>query len=88
MKSIKDFPRWALPEGFIGKTFKGAVVVDLLQTLDNAANGPLRDVKYPDYNLTRINRLERSGNPDLSGNQKIFATKAQRHERFYFVILS
>jgi len=30
------------PEGFIGKAFKGAAVVDLLQSLDNAANGALR----------------------------------------------
>ena len=31
------------PEGFTGKTFKGAAVVNLLQALDNAANGPLRE---------------------------------------------
>ena len=30
------------PEVFIGKAFKGAAVVDLLQALDNAANGRLR----------------------------------------------
>jgi hypothetical protein len=28
---------------FIGKAFKGAAVVNLLQALDNAANGDLRE---------------------------------------------
>ena len=31
------------PEVFIGKAFKGAAVVNLLQTLDNEANGHLRE---------------------------------------------
>ena len=31
------------PEVFIGKAVKGAVVVDLLQALDNTANGHLRE---------------------------------------------
>jgi hypothetical protein len=31
-----------VPEGFIGKAFKGAAVVNLLRALDNAANGRLR----------------------------------------------
>jgi hypothetical protein len=30
------------PEGVIGKTLKGAAVVNLLQPFDNAANGSLR----------------------------------------------
>ena len=31
------------PEAFIGKALKGAAVVDLLQALDNAAGGHLRE---------------------------------------------
>ena len=31
------------PEVFIGKAVKGVAVVDLLQVLDNAANGHLRE---------------------------------------------
>jgi len=31
------------PEAFIGKAFKGEAVVSLPQTLDNAANGCLRE---------------------------------------------
>ena len=31
------------PERFIGKAFRGAAVVNLLQALDNAANGYLRE---------------------------------------------
>ena len=34
-------------EVFIGKALKGAAVVDLLQALDNEANGRFRGVKYP-----------------------------------------
>ena len=39
------------PEVFIGKAFKGATVVDLLQTLDNAANGHLRERPWVKYFL-------------------------------------
>jgi len=42
-KSRKDFTLWALPEESIGKALKGEAVVNLLQILDNAANGFLRE---------------------------------------------
>jgi len=52
------------PDGFIGKAFEGAAVVNLLQALDNAANGCLRERPKGDLFYFSLNVIPRKLYPD------------------------